>query len=185
MDDHIQCHAVQGTMQSMDLLQSVRRNTYKLGAHTRHVALHLSPRNLTHPPSLCVLLYSLFRGFMYCDNRLYLVIYGAYQWGAPHSYGDDSLCTVMSPVNSLLTRIFQWVGFAYDPARNEIRIYLQTPFGTVESRAKCRTMPDPGLARNNYVAAYSTAYNPSAQMTHVSWFDMFLTYETKRQQAQI
>jgi len=111
---------------------------------------------------------------MYCDSRLYLVVYGSYQYGAPVSY-SDSYCSLMSPVDSLLTRIFQWVAFAYDPARNEIRIYLQTPFGTVESRAKCQTMPDPGQARNNYVSAYSAAYNPSAQITHISWFDRFLT----------
>jgi hypothetical protein len=111
---------------------------------------------------------------MYCDNRLYFITYGAYQLGAPVSYADSS-CSVMSPVGSLMTRIFQWVAFAYDPARNEIRIYQQTPFGAVESRRECQTMPDPGLVRSNYVSGYSPAYNPSAQMTHVSWFDMFLT----------
>jgi hypothetical protein len=104
-------------------------------------------------------------------------LYPAYQSTAPHTYGEASHCGIGTSGNALVTRMFQWVGFAYDPSRSEARLYVQTPFGAVEIKQKCWTMPDPIQARTNLVAGSGGSNNPAAQMTHVTWFDTFITYE--------
>ena len=132
------------------------------------------PRTLVHSVSALTILPLRRLSFLSVSRA---DLYPAYQSTAPHTYGEASPCTVVTSGNALVTRMFQWVGFAYDPARSEARLYLQTPFGAVEVKTKCQTMPDPIQARNNYVAGNGGANNPAVQMTHVTWFDTFITYE--------
>lgn len=118
------------------------------------------------------------RSALHCTGSIYIHWYGFYQpaTGTPRVQGDEGWCSFTTAANTLLTRMFQWIGIAWDPSRAEMRVYVHTPFSTFEQVGRCGpTTMDPGVARTIQISGSSAAQNPIAQITYAAWFDRFLT----------
>lgn len=82
---------------------------------------------------------SLFRGYISSAGGLVFAMHNANSGSSssPQQYGDESKCTMQLAAGSIPQRVFMWAAASFDPARNELKVYLITPFTVLEGSTRC------------------------------------------------